>query len=179
MYSKKWLLTGVFLMVVLGFGFCLAQTTGKITGQVVDGNTGEPLAGANISLLQTSFGAAADANGNYFILNIPPGTYDVQANMMGYTSVKMEKVRVSVNSTTNLTFELESTVLQGETVVVTASAISFKKDQTSSVRNISADEIAKLPVENVGQVVNMQAGVVAGPFRGGRGRRSTPRIELP
>ena len=157
MYRKNGLLACVFLTAVLGFGLCFAQTTGKITGQVVDGTTGEPLAGANVSLLRTSFGAAADANGNYFIINIPPGTYDVQANMMGYASVKMEKVRVSVNSTTDLTFELESTVLQGETVVVTASAISFKKDQTSSVRNISADEIAKLPVESIGQSICRRA----------------------
>jgi outer membrane receptor protein involved in Fe transport len=169
MVSKYWLWVGVFLMIILGFGLCMAQTTGKITGQVVDGTTGEPLSGANVMLLKTSFGAAADANGDYYILNIPPGKYDVQANMIGYTPVKMENVRVSVNSTTDLTFELETTVLQGEAVVVTASAVSFKKDQTSSVRNISADEIAKLPVENIGQVVNMQAGVVAGHFRGGRG----------
>jgi len=169
MRNKKWSFISVFLITVLGFGLCLAQTTGKVSGKIVDQTTGEPLAGANVMAVNTSFGTATDINGNFFIINIPPGIYDIQATMIGYKIVKMEKIRVSVNSTTTLYFEMEQTVLQGEEVVVTASAISFKKDQTSSVRNVSADQIAKLPVENVNQIVNMQAGVVAGHFRGGRG----------
>ena len=119
-------------------------------------------------ILGTSFGTAAGMNGNFFIINIPPGTFTIQATMIGYKNIKMENIRVSVNSTTTLNFEMEQTVLQGEEVVVTASAVSFKKDQTSSVRNVSADQISKLPVESVNQVVNMQAGVVQGHFRGGR-----------
>jgi outer membrane receptor protein involved in Fe transport len=151
-----------------GIAFLFSQTTGKIAGRLVDKTTGDPLAGANVIVLATPLGAAADANGNYFIINIPPGTYTVQASMMGYTTIRMQNVRVSVNSTATLKFEMDRTALQGEAVVVTASAISYKKDQTSSVRNVSAEQMARLPVENVDQVVNMQAGVVRGHFRGGR-----------
>lgn len=168
MRRKKGLFVHVVLILLLGVGWGFTQTTGKISGKVVDKATGEPLAGANVILLNTAFGAAADVNGDFFIINVPPGTYDIQANMIGYTPIKMRNVRVSVNSTTNLKFTLEKTVLQGEAVVVTASAVSFKKDQTSSVHNVSAEQIARLPVENVNQVINMQAGVVAGHFRGGR-----------
>jgi len=168
MLNRKKMFLGVLLMLIQVFRLSNAQTTGKIAGKVIDKDTGEPLAGANVILLHTLSGAAADANGYYFIINIPPGSYDIQVSMIGYTPVKMENVRVSVNATTNLSFELEKTVLQGEAVVVTASAVSFKKDQTSSVRNVSAEQIAKLPVESVDQVVNMQAGVVQGHFRGGR-----------
>lgn len=140
MLNRKKLFMGVFLALIQGFGLSFAQTTGKIAGRVVEKVTGESLIGANVILLSTSLGAAADMDGNFFVINIPAGTYDIQANMIGYRSVKMENVRVSVNSTTNLKFELEKTVLQGEAVVVTASAVSFKKDQTSSVRNVSADQ---------------------------------------
>jgi len=73
---------------------------------------------------------------------------------MGYTSVKMENINPTANSTTNLRFELEQTTLQGEEIVVTASAVSFKNDQTSSVRNVSADQIPQLPIENVNQVID-------------------------
>jgi outer membrane receptor protein involved in Fe transport len=157
-----------FFGSVLLIGEASAQTTGKVAGRLVDRTTGEPLAGANVMLLGTVFGAAADPDGNYFILNVPPGRYDIQANMIGYGAVRMNGIGISVNSTTNLSFRLERTALQGEAVVVTASAVSFKKDQTSSVRNVSADQIAKLPIENMDQVVNMQTGVVQGHFRGGR-----------
>jgi len=161
------ILTGCILFGS-GISFLFSQTTGKIAGRLLDKATGEPLAGANVLVVNTTLGAAADADGNYFILNVPPGTYTVQASMMGFASIRMQNVRVSVNSTANLKFEMEKTALQGEAVLVTASAVSFKKDQTSSVRNVSAEQMAKLPVENVDQVVNMQAGIVRGHFRGGR-----------
>jgi outer membrane receptor for ferrienterochelin and colicin len=56
----------------------------------------------------------------------------------------------------------------GEEVVVTAEKVAIKKDQTSAVRNVSADQIDLLPVESVGAVISLQPGVVAGHFRGGR-----------
>jgi hypothetical protein len=105
-----------------------AQTTGKIVGKIVDKATDEPLVGANIMLLNTSFGAVADLDGNFFFINIPPGIYNVQAKMMGYASVKMENIHFGVNSTTNLQFKLEQTTPKGEEIVATASAVSFKKD---------------------------------------------------
>ncbi|MBN1781670.1 TonB-dependent receptor [bacterium] len=168
MHKSDSLFIHVILMILLGSALSLAQTTGKISGKIVDSANGEALAGANVMIVNTSFGTAADRNGNFYIINIPPGIYEVQATMMGYKRMRMEKIRVSVNSTTTLHFDMEPTVLQGEEIVITASAVSFKKDQTSSVRNVSAEQIARLPVENVSQVVNMQAGVVAGHFRGGR-----------
>jgi outer membrane receptor protein involved in Fe transport len=168
MLNKNLLWVGAFLVSILGAGLSIAQTTGKISGKVVDKATGEPLVAANIMVMNTSYGAVADMQGNFFIINIPPGSYDIQAHMIGYKITKMENIRVSVNSTTTLNFDMEQTVLEGETILVTANAVSFKKDQTSSVRNVSNQQIALLPVENIDQVVNMQAGVVQGHFRGGR-----------
>ncbi|MBN2089177.1 TonB-dependent receptor, partial [candidate division KSB1 bacterium] len=159
----------LFLFVLL----CLPQTlpaatTGKIAGKVIDQQSGEPLIGANVSIVGTSYGAATDFNGDFYIINIPPGKYALQASMMGYGNVKMENILVATNATTNLTFKLAPTVIEGETVVVTADAIAFKKDRTSSVRNVSSDQIDVLPIENMEDVLEMQAGVVNGHFRGGR-----------
>jgi hypothetical protein len=60
----------------------------------------------------------------------------------------MENIHHSVSSTTNLQFKLEQTTLQSEEIVVTASVASSKKDQIRSVWNVSADQIAQLPIEN-------------------------------
>ena len=157
----------------LVFLFALASllpgaTTGKIAGRITDKDTGEPLVGANIIIQDTNMGAATDIDGNFFIINIPPGRYVVEARMMGYANTKMENVQVRTNATTTLDFELSPTVIEGETIVVSVDAIATKKDQTSSIRNVSSDEIELLPVESVQQVINMQAGVVNGHFRGGR-----------
>ena len=82
--------------------------------------------------------------------------------------MKFTKVYVAVNRTLSLTANLKPTVLLGEEVVVTAKAVEIKKDQTSSIRNVSSQDIEKLPVESLDQVVAMQPGVVVGHFRGGR-----------
>ncbi|RMF10869.1 MAG: TonB-dependent receptor [Candidatus Neomarinimicrobiota bacterium] len=144
------------------------QTTGKIAGTVVDKDTQEPLPGVNVFLEGMGIGAATDENGSFFILNVAPGTYTVIAQMIGYTELRMEGIKVSVNRTAYLKAELEPTVLEGQEVVVTASAISQKKDQTGTTKNISADQMDVLPVENIGEIIQMQAGVVEGHFRGGR-----------
>jgi len=164
-----WAILNLFLCVLLFFSsHTEAATTGKIAGKVIEQETGKPLLGANVTIVGTQYGAATDLNGDFFIINIAPGKYTLQATMMGFTAVKMENVLVATNATSNLTFKLSPQVIEGEVVVVTADAISFKKDRTSSVRNVSAEQIEVLPIENMQDVLEMQAGVVDGHFRGGR-----------
>jgi len=146
----------------------LAQTTGKIKGHVEDAKTGEPLAGVNILIEGTNLGAAADVNGDFYILNVPPGKYTLRAQMMGYEIVKVTNVIVSVNRTANVEISMNETVLVGEEVIVYAEKIAIKKDQTSSIKNVSSEQIELLPVEDLAQVIEMQTGVVDGHFRGGR-----------
>ena len=133
----------------------VAQTTGKITGTIKDSETNEVLIGANIIVDGTYSGAATDIDGTYYILNVKPGTYSLTVNMIGYKQVKMENVRVSVNRTSTINAMLEPTVIEGETVIVEVDAITTRKDQTSTIKNISTDQIAKLPVENIGAVVGL------------------------
>jgi hypothetical protein len=78
-------------------GVVLAGTTGKIAGKVTDAETGEPLLGANVIIDGTDLGASTDAEGDYFVLRVPPGTYSVRASMMGYTIMNQTGVRVEVD----------------------------------------------------------------------------------
>jgi len=165
--KRKILLTFIIL-ITCAAGSAFAQTTGKIAGTVFDAQSGEPLPGANVLVTGTSLGASVGLDGSFFILNVAPGTYELSIEMLGYKTVKVEDVRVSVNRTAYLEITLESEVLEGDVIVVQASKIATKKDQTSSMRAISSDQIDILPVENVGAVISMQAGVVNGHFRGGR-----------
>ena len=145
-----------------------AATTGKIAGKIIDRENGAPLVGANVVLAGTVYGAVADANGDYFIINLPPGRYSVRVTMMGYGPMVMEDVQVSTNATANLNFKLNPQAIQGQAVTVRAEAMAFKKDETSAVRHVSSSQIGQLPVENMEDLIKMQAGVVDGHFRGGR-----------
>ena len=87
-------------------------------------------------------------------------------------------MRVSVNRTTSFKLDLEETALDlGEEVVVTASKISIKKDQTSSIRNVSAKDMEILPIESTGGIVALQPGVVVGHIRGGRSNETVYLID--
>ena len=165
------------LLIFFVSNLLVAQTTGKITGTIKDAETNKVLIGANIIVDGTYSGAATDVDGTYYILNVKPGTYSLTVNMIGYKQVKMENVRVSVNRTSTINALLEPTVIEGETVIVEVDAITTRKDQTSTIKNISTDQIAKLPVENIGAIVGMQAGVVEGHFRGGRYNEVTYLID--
>ncbi len=158
----------IFVLIILSCATGLSQTTGKISGVVTDGETGDPLPGANVIVEGTNLGAATGLDGEFFIINVPPGTYTLIVRMMGYETLKYENIQVSVNRTTTAEMNLKTTVIEGEVVVIQADKVVVKKDQTSSVRNVSSEDMEILPVENVGQVVAMQAGVVNGHFRGGR-----------
>ena len=60
-----------------------AGVTGKIAGRVVDKDNGEALPGANMVIQGTTLGAATDVDGNYYIINVPPGIYSLRASSIG------------------------------------------------------------------------------------------------
>ena len=154
----------IFLICVNSF----AGTTGKIAGKVIDATNGEPIIGANVIIVGTSLGAAADIDGNFFIINIPPGKYEVKISSIGYNSVIIQNVKVSVDQTTKLNFELQEEAIKMGDVIVIATRPIIQKDLTSTISIISGEDIAMLPLETVQSVVNLQAGVIDGHFRGGR-----------
>ena len=163
----------IFLCVCILGSILKAGTTGKISGTIRDLSTGEPLMGANIIIEGTSMGAATDVDGQYIILNISPGVYDVKSMMIGYTSVRTVGIKISIDVTTALNFQLQSSVLEFEEVTITAERKIVRKDLTSSLSIVGSDEIAEMPVEEFEDILALQAGIIIGAegeihIRGGR-----------
>ncbi|MFA6456148.1 MAG: TonB-dependent receptor [Bacteroidota bacterium] len=150
-------------------GLLLSGSTGKIAGKVTSTNTKEPLLGVNIVIDGTRLGASTDIDGNYNILNVAPGTYILRASAVGYQSVSVSQIKVSVDQTTRIDFTLaDETVELNQEVLIVAERPIVQKDLTSTSSKVSADQIKAFPVEDVSGLVNLQAGVVEGHFRGGR-----------
>ena len=169
MQAKNLILFLLCVALLCSPSFLFAGTTGKIVGKVVDAQTNETLPGVNVIVEGTTFGAATDLEGEFLILRLPPGTYAVRASMIGYTALRYDHVTVSIDKTTELNFSLGETVLElGETVTIVATKPIVERDLTSTSATISAEVIQRLPVETFQDVVNLQAGVVEGHFRGGR-----------
>lgn len=157
----------IFLLVLVVMNFLMAGTTGKLAGRVFE-NEDQPLIGANITIKGTILGAATDLEGFYHIINIPSGTYDVEFTYIGYKMRLVQNVKISADHTTNLNATLESGAIEGEVVTVMAERPVVELNETSSISTVSSEEIESMPVLRLDEIVELQAGVVDGHFRGGR-----------
>ncbi len=151
-----------------------AGIVGKIRGTVTDAETGEPLAGVDVYIATLGIGAATDTDGDYFILNVPPGEYDVEASMIGYRSAIRARVQIVADRTTYTDFELPQTVIEiDKPVVVTAKKPVIEIDMTSKEARVTRDDLDALPIEKPEEAIAIQGGVTTGSggelhVRGGR-----------
>jgi len=165
----------VILTLFVGVVTLQAAVTGKIKGRVIDGDTAQPLGGANVIVTGTYLGASADAEGDYFILQVPPGIYTIQVSMIGYSTMLLQDVRVLSNLTTDLPVRMTTEILQGEELVVTAERPLIQPDDASSTIFLSSEDLAELPVSSAAEAIMVQAGVFQNPASaryGGTGEAS-------
>ena len=173
MNFKQFTRNMLFFLILALWGQSFAGTTGKIRGFITDKKSGEALPGVNVVVQGTNTGAATDLNGEYIITNIPPGTYSLTSSMIGYANATVVNIKVSIDLTTEVNFGLEEAVLDiGGEVVIRAERPIVQKDLTSSQASVSAEDIDLLPVQNVDQILTLQAGVLQTSdgihIRGGR-----------
>ncbi|MEJ2634077.1 MAG: TonB-dependent receptor [Calditrichia bacterium] len=161
--------TIIFLILIFAlFSVLSAGTTGKITGIVEDGSSGEPLPGVNVVVEGTNMGAATDLDGYYTILNVPPGSYTLSFSMVGYTTSNVTDVRINIDQTTTIKVKMKEEALDlGETITVVASRPVVEKDVAASRANISSEDIKAVPVVSISNVVGLQAGIEDLSIRGG------------
>ncbi len=138
-----------------------AQITTALYGTVTD-ELGAPIAGASIYLEGTEKGAQTDFDGNYEILDITPGTYNLIASYIGYETQTQYNVIIRSKGTPNYNFILKEAAQQLDEVVVSnANTISRPKETPLSTQSLSAVEIATYPGSNndVVQVAQTLPGV--------------------
>lgn len=80
-----------FGLIILS-GSVLAQ--GRVTGKVIDNESGDPLPGANATIEGTTMGAITDLDGNFTISDVPSGVQVVAISFVGYETVK-ENVNIT------------------------------------------------------------------------------------
>ena len=139
----------------------IAGNTGKLAGRVTDKQTGDPLIGVNILVKGTNFGAATDEDGFYYILQVPPGTYDVEASYIGYHNVTVKDVRIKVDLTQRINVTMESAAIEGPSVEVYAEQPLVQRDITSTRRVASRQEMQDTPgFESTTDIFLLQGGSV-------------------
>ena len=131
MHFQQFVINTIRTLVILFFLKPLySGTTGKIAGRITDENN-NPLIGCNVIIKGTSLGAASDLDGKYFILNIPPGVYEISSSMIGYGTVTITGVQVIVDLTAKADFTLNTETIEGEEITVTAEKPTVRLDPVS------------------------------------------------
>jgi TonB-dependent receptor len=154
----------ILALIMLSLDSIAFAAGGSIEGFIKDAKTGEPLFGANVILIGTSFGGATDMDGKYIIPTVPPGTYTVRVTYIGYTEQKVE-INIASGAHIKKDFKLEAVGIEGQVVVVTAQASGQKaaiNQQLTSdqiVNVVSAAKIQELPDANAAESVGRLPGI--------------------
>ena len=165
--------TGIAFKEEAGNILLFKQVSGKITGKVTDEN-GDPLPGASIRAQGTTYGTAADANGNY-ALTIPEGTYTIVAYFVGSKNTEFKDVVVSDSKE----FVLNITIKGGS--MLKEVTVSYGKQRaaeiTGSITPINAAPLQSMPVGQFAQQLQGKAaGVQISETSGQPGRGMAFRI---
>lgn len=160
--NKLKILLSIILFLV--FQSSLFAQSGGIKGQIIEGDTENPLVGANIIIEGTTLGASSDLDGNYIIRNVPVGTHTLKITYIGYLP-KTEQINIQENRVLEADFKMLPRVIEGETVTISAQAkgqVSAIQQQLSSdkISNVVSEEkIQELPDFNAASVLSRLPGI--------------------
>jgi hypothetical protein len=139
-------------------------TTGSISGTITDAQK-SVMPGVSILVTQTETGAqrtqVSDDHGRYRVLDLQPGTYQVQAELSGFQTVVRNQLTVAIGKDTLVDIEMKVGGLSEQvTVTGETSAVSLGTTTTGGV--VTTQQIAELPLNgrNFMQLATLTPGVI-------------------
>ncbi len=162
--GRRWIFATV-LGAVMFAPITVAQAqSGKLTGLVTDAETGKPIEGVSVVVQGTTLGQTTNAAGKYFIIQVPPGTYTVQARRLGYQSVSATNVQITIDGTREQNFKLKASNQSLAAMVVQADQTPLiERTQVGSSSVVTAEQIQSLPVTSIAGVLALQQGFTEVP----------------
>ncbi len=149
---RGWACVLAFLALFVGLApFASAQTdvtTSRISGTVED-NDGTALPGVTVTATNTETGlqvtGVTDERGFYRLLNLPTGSYNLEAVLDGFATTTAENVRLLLGSTPTVNFTLQSASVS-ETITVTSEVPVVEVTNTATGTTMQEEQIEALPV---------------------------------
>jgi len=165
----------VLLLALLLPGTAQGQT-GRVTGTITDGSTGNTLPGVNVAIEGTQLGAVTGPDGSFTISDVKQGTYTVRASFIGYGEEVREGVEVSAGEATDLNFVMQREAVGLDSVVVTGYQTQDREDVTGAVASVPVEDVTSIPASNVLDQLQGQLPGVSVSSRGAPGSNSLIRI---
>lgn len=154
-----------FLLSFLIGSLVWSQTGGGLTGTVTD-QDGLVVSGAYIEIPELNRTVSSTAQGNYSLVNLPAGTYDVILSFLGYASIERE---VTITNTLqrldfvlgsyDATVQLDEVVVLGQRLIGQAKALNTQKNKGNISNVISADQVGRFPDANMGDALKRIPGI--------------------
>ncbi|CUU07614.1 iron complex outermembrane recepter protein [Candidatus Thermokryptus mobilis] len=142
------------LIFVQSFSQQVRKETGTLTGLVVDAETGQPIFGVNVIIMNTFLGSATNHEGKFTIKNIPPGKYKLRFSAIGYET-KLIDLTMNPGEEIDLKISIKPTAYAVEPVLVTAtrreqrlsevpvSSTVVESDIISTRNNLQIDDVLR------------------------------------
>jgi len=151
---KKVIFTLVFL-----FSVTLMVSQTEISGTVKD-NSGVPVAGANILIQGSSFGATSDFDGNFSFMANLAGSQKLKVSYLGYKTfeqaINLDKSKISIQIVLQ-----ESENVLDEIVLTSSSTFRSQKQTPMSISSIKQEGIARLSANSQADIIRSFPGLTA------------------
>jgi len=141
-----------------------SQTSTTLSGSVTD-PTGAAV--PNATLVLENLGTRAlrdtqsDGQGRYLYVQVVPGDYRLTAKAPGFSEVRVNEIRLLVNTPATINVNFEKVGSVSETVSVTADAVQVNTSDATLGNTFGTKPITQLPFEgrNVVGLLSLQPGV--------------------
>lgn len=142
-------------------------TAGRITGRVINAQTGLPVERAQVEVVGTPLRALTDLDGRYYVPDVPVGPQTVDVRKIGFTRKTVTGVRIVAGETTVLDLAIASAVFAVEAITVSAElergtvnrALEEQRNALNIVNAISAEQMERSPDSDASEAVRRVSGV--------------------
>jgi outer membrane receptor protein involved in Fe transport len=144
-----------------------AQATGRITGRIVDAESGQGLTDVGIQVVGTTIGTQSGVDGRFSLPRVPAGTVTIQARRIGYAPKTITGIMLAANGVVEQNLSLSTASVQLTAQVVTASAergtvneaLDRQRSAAGIVNSVTSEQIARSPDSDAAQAVQRVSGV--------------------
>ncbi|KAA3620220.1 MAG: hypothetical protein DWQ05_05685 [Calditrichaeota bacterium] len=159
----------LFILALHTFSNLNAGSTGIFSGRVHDLSGEQALPGATILIENTDLSGKTDKHGNFTIVGIPPGIYDVQVKHIGYATTLCTEVIIKADINTKIDFpmQLQYTV-HTKFIEVQAQQLVYR-GTVATTHYITSNELNQtFAADNIFDSFRYLPGVFQSHFRGGK-----------
>jgi hypothetical protein len=147
--------------------FAAGEVNGRIVGSVMEAQTGAPVPGASVtvsgrSLIGPARTVTTTDDGRYEIVELPPGSYDVEVSYSGVKPIR-RRVVVRQGEATPVEIQWSAELAEAETTVVVEERHMTRPDSTQTGTVVSADSEAKIAINHRYQQIVAQAAGITQP----------------